>query len=160
MVSRKQFYTIFSIFIIIFISAVLIFNSKDEEITGNNLIYKDNIIYTAEGKKYNGKIIESEGLKAKINGQQIAKGYIKVKNGLLDGKFDFISSGGIWSGETVNGNSKNGKIEKMEIKKLDGKLVKLSGEEKIREFFSENYKGSVSSESADLSGLEVVEENE
>lgn len=157
MVSRKQFYTVFSIFIIIFITAVLIFNSKDEEVTGNNLVYKNNIIYTSEGKKYNGKIIESEGLKAKINGQQIAKGYIKVKNGLLDGKFDFISSGGIWSGETVNGNSKNGKIEKIVIKKLDGKLVKLSGEDKIKEFFSENYKNSETSESAVLSGLGVGE---
>ena len=58
MVSRKQFYTVFSIFIIIFITAVLIFNSKDEEVTGNNLVYKNNIIYTSEGKKYNGKITE------------------------------------------------------------------------------------------------------
>ena len=157
MVSRKQFYTVFSIFIIIFITAVLIFNSKDEEVTGNNLVYKNNIIYTSEGKKYSGKITESDGLKAKINGQQIAKGYIKVKNGLLDGKFDFISSGGVWSGETVNGNSKNGKIEKIEIKKLDGKLVKLSGEDKIKEFFSENYKNSETSESAVLSGLGVGE---
>ena len=157
MVSRKQFYTVFSIFIIIFITAVLIFNSKDEEVTGNNLVNKNNIIYTSEGKKYSGKITESDGLKAKINGQQIAKGYIKVKNGLLDGKFDFISSGGIWSGEAVNGNSKNGKIEKIEIKKLDGKLVKLSGEDKIKEFFSENYKNSETSESAVLSGLGVGE---
>ena len=55
MVSRKQFYTVFSIFIIIFITAVLIFNSKDEEVTGNNLVYKNNIIYTfTETKTHRG----------------------------------------------------------------------------------------------------------
>ena len=90
MIKGKQFYIGLSIFVIIFIIVISIFNSKDEEVSGDKLIYKNNVIYTLDDQKYSGKITESLGLKAKINEVQIAKGYIKVKNGLLNGRFSFI----------------------------------------------------------------------
>lgn len=159
MMKGKQFYINLSIFVVIFIIAVSIFNHKDEEITGDKLIYRNNMIYTLDEQKYSGKITESLGLKAKINGEQIANGYIKVKNGLLNGKFSFTSSGGVWSGEIVKGNAKNGKINKIEVIAKGGKPIKLSGKDKIEKFFWEKFKNLENPESSLLSALGVGEEN-
>ena len=117
------------------------------------------MIYTLDDQKYSGKITESLGLKAKINEVQIAKGYIKVKNGLLNGRFSFISSSENWSGEAVKGKAKNGKINKIEIITKGGKPIKLSRKDEIEKFFLEKFKNSENPESALLTALGVSEEN-
>ena len=103
MINRKQFYGIFSIIILIFIAAVFFSNSGPESVQGDSLQYKNGVLYTKAGEKYTGKVTESEGYKAKINGVQISEGFVTVKKGLMNGKFEFISFSEFWHGAEVKG---------------------------------------------------------
>lgn len=161
MISRKQFYIVLSGFIIIFIVIFLIAAKKEEFTQGDKLLYENNIVYTTDNKKYTGKAIESEGFKAKINDKQITKGFINLKNGELDGKFEFSSLKDIWNGSEVKGRAKKGKIVSLTVKSEDGTITKLSDKIEIQKYFLEKSPESSIPESIVITTFGLVEvENE
>ena len=155
MIKRKQFYGIFLVLILIFLTVVFISNSKTKTVQGDSLQYKNGILYTASGEKYTGKVTETEGFKAKINGIQITEGFVTVKNGLLNGKFEFISFDEFWHGAEVEGKAKNGIIKELKIKNSKETLT-LKAEE-IEEYFKGGSNGSQTDQTLILSALGIYE---
>ncbi len=135
MVNRKQFYGIFAVIILIFIAVVFISNSEAETVQGDSLQYKNGMFFKEDGGKYTGKVTETEGYKAKINGIQIAKGFVTVKKGVLNGKFEFVSFNEFWNGAEVKGKAKNGAVTELNIKNSERTLTlkKEEAEKYIRE---------------------------
>ena len=147
MIKKKKFYMIILIFILFIFALSFIFNKdKALELSSDKLIYKNGIIYSAGDREYTGRVTESDGFKARINDKQITDGYISVRNGELNGKFEFESSYSIWENDKVSGKASDGKIEKLVIESVDGKKINLKTQEDIRKFFSENLKSGVSAE--------------
>ena len=155
MINRKQFYGIFSVIILIFIVVVFISNSKPETVQGDSLQYKNGILYTGTGEKYTGRVMETEGFKAKINGVQIAKGFVTVKKGVLNGKFEFISFNEFWHGAEVKGKAHNGIIKELKIKTPEKTLTLKAGG--IEDYFKENSSRDQTPETLVLSGLGISE---
>ena len=135
MITKKLFYGLLFMFIAIVLLIVITNNYEDKFVQGNDLVKKNNIIYTNEDEKYTGKVRESEGFKAKINDEQITEGFLLVKNGLINGKFEFTSLKEPWLGSEVSGKSKNGKIKSMKIKPKEDKLIVLKNEKEVEHFF-------------------------
>ena len=158
MINRKQFYGIFSIIILIFIAAVFFSNSGPESVQGDSLQYKNGVLYNKAGEKYTGKVTESEGYKAKINGVQISEGFVTVKKGVMSGKFEFISFSEFWHGAEVKGKAKNGTITELRIKNSE-KTLELKNIE-IEKYFEENTSGNQTAQTAVLSALGIYEDTD
>jgi hypothetical protein len=156
MISRKQFYGVFLVIILIFIAAVFISNSKAKTVQGDSLEYKNGVLYTQAGEKYTGRVTETEGYKAKINGVQISKGFITVKKGVLNGKFEFISFNEFWNGAEVAGKAKNGIIKEIKIKTSE-KTTVLKNKE-AEEYFSEKNGGNQNSQAVIMAALGIFED--
>ena len=156
MVNRKQFYGIFAVIILIFIAVVFISNSGAETVQGDSLQYKNGMFFTKDGGKYTGKVTETEGYKAKINGIQIAKGFVMVKKGVLNGKFEFVSFNEFWNGAEVKGKAKNGAVTELNIKNSERTLTlkKEEAEKYIREKTHEKQ----TAQTAVLSALGIYED--
>ena len=155
MINRKQFYGIFSVIILIFIVVVFISNSGGESIQGDSLQYKNGVLYTKAGSKYTGKVTETKGYKAKINGIQIAEGFVTVKNGVLNGKFEFTSFNEFWHGAEVKGKARNGSVTELRIKNSE-KVLTLKNKD-IEEYFRESTNGKQTAQTAVLSALGIYE---
>ena len=155
MIKRKQFYGIFSLIILIFIAVVFISKSGGESVQGDSLRYKNGVLYTKDGGKYTGKVTEAEGYKAKINGIQIAKGFITVKNGALNGKFEFISFNEFWNGAEVKGKAANGSITELRIKNSE-EVLTLKNKD-IEKYFKESINKNQTAQNAVLSALGINE---
>ena len=158
MINRKQFYGIFSVIILIFITVVFISNSGSESVQGDSLRYKNGVLYTKSGGEYTGKVTESEGYKAKINGVQITEGFVTVKKGVLNGKFEFISFSEFWHGAEVKGKAKNGAVTELKIKNSE-KILELKNNE-IEKYFEENTNGNQTAQTAVLSALGIYEDTD
>ena len=158
MINRKQFYGIFSIIILIFIAAVFFSNSGPESVQGDSLQYKNGVLYNKAGGEYIGKVTESEGYKAKINGVQISEGFVTVKKGVMSGKFEFISFSEFWHGAEVKGKAKNGTITELRIKNSE-KTLELKNIE-IEKYFEENTNGNQTAQTAVLSALGIYEDTD
>lgn len=157
MISRKQFYTGLFGFAVIFIVMFLISTKKEDFIQGDQLLYKNNTVYTSDNEKYTGRATESEGFKAKINDEQITKGFINLKNGKLNGKFEFNSLKDIWDGAEVKGKAKNGEIVSITIKSKDGIITKLSKKDEIKKYFLEKNSKNSNPESIVITTFGLVE---
>ena len=155
MVKRKQFYGIFSVIILIFIAVIFMSNSRPKTVQGDDLQYKNGILYTKTGEEYSGKVTEAEGYKAKINGVQIAKGFVTVKKGLLNGKFEFISFSEFWHGAEVKGKARNGNITELRINGSEMTLTLKKDE--IEKYFRENINKNQTAQTVVLSALGIDE---
>ena len=158
MVKRNQFYGTFLVIILIFIAVVFISNSKEKTVQGDSLEYKNGVLYTKDGVLYTGKATETEGYKAKINGIQIGEGFVTVKNGLLNGKFEFVSFNELWNGSEVKGKAGKGVIKEIRIKKSEETLI-LKGKE-VEKYLLELNRDEKNSQTAVLSALGISENDE